>query len=137
MNHIPADLKRGEFDFTWSAGSFEHVGGIEAGLQFFCEQMKCLRQGGIAAHTTEYNIASNDKTINSPDLCVFRQKDLAELTRRLAAQGDRLWPIDLRGGSHPADLYVDKAPYQLEPHLNMDIGGHQFTSVLLIAARGI
>lgn len=137
MRTIPEDLKQGQFDITWSAGSFEHLGGVKPGLDFFCEQMKCLKQGGIAVHTTEYNINSNDATLDGKDLCLFRQRDLAELTHRLRAQGDRLWPIDLSGGTQPADLFVDKAPYQTEPHLNMELGGHAFTSVLLIAARGI
>ncbi len=137
MNAIPEHHKQGQYDLTWSAGTFEHLGGIDQGLAFFREQMKCLRPGGIAIHTTEYNFADNVNTINSPDICVFRQRDLLALTHALQQQGDRLWPIDLRPGTTAADLHVDQHPYQQEPHLSMAIGPCAFTSVLLIAARGI
>ena len=134
MRQIPAEL-RGQFDFTWSTSCFEHVGGIKAGLDFFVNQMACLKPGGFSFHTTEYNLLSNDATINGPDLCLFRQRDLAELTQRLEAQGDRLWPINLVGGTEREDVYVDEPPFQIDPHLRLKLGGQTFTSVLLIAAR--
>ena len=136
MRDLPEELLRGYFDFTWSAGSFEHIGGIEAGLQFFLRQMKCLKPGGIAAHTTEFNFANNAKTLESDNLVLFRQRDLEELERRLAAQGDSMWPLDLRPGDHEADAYVDPQPYTGECHLNLAIDHHVSTSVLLVAQRG-
>ncbi|MCC6653226.1 MAG: class I SAM-dependent methyltransferase [Candidatus Eisenbacteria bacterium] len=136
MREIAEPLRNGEFDFTWSAGSFEHVGGIQAGLDFFLQQMQCLRPGGIAAHTTEFNFASNDTTVESHNLVLFRRRDLERLARLLAAQGDELWPFELEPGDHPADLYVDPYPYTGEYHLNLAINGHSSTSILLVARRG-
>ena len=136
MREIPTDLLAGQFDFTWSAGSFEHIGGIEAGLNFFLEQMKCLKPGGIAAHTTEFNFASDTSTITSNDLVFFRKRDLESLARRVEAQGDEFWPLDLVRGNQPADLYVDPHPYTGPYHLNLMVSDHVSTSILLVARRG-
>jgi hypothetical protein len=136
MNAIPRRLRQGEFDFTWSAGSFEHIGGLDAGLDFFCRQMSCLRPGGVAAHTTEYNYGSNDKTLEAEDLALYRQRDLDRLARMLARQGDRLVSLDLRPGDQEADGVVLHHPYEGNPHLAIRLsGGHVTTSVLLVAER--
>ncbi len=137
MNHIPSSLLQGKFDFTWSAGSFEHIGSINQSLDFFTTQMQCLRPGGIAVHTTEYNYASNTDTIEAPDLVLFRHRDLQELEQRLISQGDRLWPLDLAPGTHEADRYVDTYPYDRGKwHLNLRINNHVSTSIALVAVRG-
>lgn len=140
-SYMPVDMRNIDpsltgFDFTWSASCFEHLGGVQAGLDFFLKQMHCLKPGGIAVHTTEYVWSSNTDTLDSPNLCFFRQRDLLELTHRMAKQGDRLWGIDLRAGEDPLDLHVDQPPYGPEPHLNLQMGPFKFTSVLLIGMRG-
>jgi hypothetical protein len=135
MNAIPRALD-GQFDMTWSASCFEHLGSISKGLDFFESQMRCLKPGGFAVHTTEYCANSNEKTINADNLCFFRQKDLLELTHRLARNGDQLWPINLVAGVLPADTDVDRERTRIEPHLLLELGGVIFTSVLLIGMRG-
>jgi hypothetical protein len=161
MNNIPANLLSGSFDFAWSCGSFEHVGGIEQSLSFFCRQMSCLKPGGIACHTTEFNLDSAnsqfrlgwyESTLNTRDLCLFRWQDLTDLAGRLWAQGDYLFPPDLTPSSsesdpsssasvaaHPADIYVDSHPYTSDYHLNIRIGSTAFktTSICLIARKGL
>jgi 2-polyprenyl-3-methyl-5-hydroxy-6-metoxy-1,4-benzoquinol methylase len=134
MRNISSDLR--DFDFTWSASCFEHLGGIQAGIEFFLKQMHCLKRGGIAVHTTEYLTSSNEETLDSPNLCFFRQRDLLELMQRMATQGDRLWGIDLTPGTDPVDAHVDQHPFGAEPHLNLQMGTFKFTSVLLIGMRG-
>lgn len=80
MNSIPDDLLQGEFDFTWSCGSFEHIGGIDKSLEFFRNQMRCLKPGGIACHTTELNVdLSAMTTLESDNLVLFRAWDLGVL----------------------------------------------------------
>lgn len=135
MNAIPEDLMRGEFDLTWSAGSFEHVGGIEQSLDFFCRQMACLKPGGLAVHTTEYNPDNTNPTLEAHNIVLFRRQELEELERRLARQGDTLWPLDLAFGNDKVDQHVDREPYGL-PHLKMGFGPFVTTSVLLVARRG-
>ena len=138
MRAIPDDLLRGEADFTWSAGSFEHLGSIEAGLEFFCRAMRCLKPGGVAVHTTEYNYAAKrgGPTCNKADIVLFRAEDFEELARRLRAQGDELMPIDLALGDTQADRSVDAPPYRDEPHLRCRVGSWLTTSVALVALRG-
>jgi hypothetical protein len=137
MRAIPYYFLTGDYDFTWSCGSFEHIGGIAAGLDFFCNQMKCLRPGGIAAHVTEFNVTSNSGTLESPNLSIFRKRDFEYLGKILAEQGDRLFPLDFEGGDEEADCYVDRQPYFSKPyHLVLELGGYTFTSFLLIAQRG-
>lgn len=137
MNNISEFLLNGSFGFTWSCGSFEHIGGIDASLNFFCNQMKALKPGGIAAHTTEYNFGSNDETINAKDLVLFRKQDLEHLDEMLKAQGDRLLPLDLRGGDLPEDKIIDDPPYVNPVHLALRINQiHVSTSIILIAQRG-
>jgi D-inositol-3-phosphate glycosyltransferase len=138
MNHIPPYLLSGMFDFTWSAGSLEHLGGKERGIQFFLRQMACLRPGGIAAHTTELDMSPDGAPpCDSPDLCAYTPADLQSLADRLRAQGDYLLPLDLSSGTSPEDLYVDTEPYEQGPaHLKLKLGQWTITSVLLIAVRG-
>jgi SAM-dependent methyltransferase len=136
MNAIPANLKCGLYDFTWSSGSFEHIGSLDRGINFFCEQMKCLRPGGIAAHTTEFNPHNDEPTLNAHDIVLYRQDDLFKLMDRLTAQGDALWPLDLERGNTPADAHIDRPPYGL-PHLRIIVTGmFVTTSILLVARRG-
>lgn len=135
MNAIPSSL-HGLFDMTWSASCFEHLGSISRGIDFFVEQMKCLKPGGIAVHTTEWNVSDPSRTVDSHNLCFFRSKDLEQIRVRLEAQGDRLWPVDGRPGTLPADLIINDPPFEnQEQHLLLRLGGVVFTSVLLIAVR--
>lgn len=137
MNAIPDDLLRGEFDFTWSCGSFEHIGGIDQSLEFFRNQMRCLKPGGIACHTTELNtdLVAED-TIDTENLVLFRAWDLGVLAGKLWQRGDRLWYPDFRPGDTEIDLFIDHPPYTAPHHLNIEIGGFVTTSVVLIATRG-
>jgi cyclopropane fatty-acyl-phospholipid synthase-like methyltransferase len=137
MNSIPDDLLQGEFNFTWSCGSFEHIGGISKSLEFFCKQMRCLRPGGIACHTTELNTdLSARETIDSDNLVLFRSFDIATLAGMLWQQGDRLWYPDFRQGDTEIDLFVDSPPYTAPYHLNISVGRFTSTSIVLIATRG-
>lgn len=137
MNNIPLGLKGGQYDFVWSCGSLEHLGSLEHGLKFICEAMKCLKPGGIAAHTTELNIDPEGQTLESPDLSLYQQHHLdVELRQRLRSQGDELFPIDFTLGESYVDRYVDKFPYG-NYHLKLDINEeYTTTSILLVAKRG-
>jgi len=136
MNAIPAALRRGEFSMTYSAGSLEHLGGIDAGIDFFVRQMECLKPGGVAIHTTELNLSSKTSTLNSSSLCLFREQDLCRLADKLRAHGDTLLSIDIGLSDEPEDQIVDVPPWTNPIHLKLLLAGHTFTSVLLIARRG-
>lgn len=134
MNAIPADL--GGHDFTWSCCSFEHCGSIELGLRFLLAQMECLEPGGVAVHTTELNLTSNERTIDTGPTVIFRTSDLEWVALELMARGHAVEPFDLALGSAAEDRHVDRPPYVQRPHLRLELGGFVTTSVGLIITKG-
>ncbi|MEG4351517.1 glycosyltransferase [Microcoleus sp. LAD1_D3] len=133
MNNIPEDLKQGEFDFIWSSCAFEHIGSIEHGLRFAKESLKCLKPGGIAIHTTEFNCSSNEGTLNTDNLVFFRHRDIQRLISELTAEGYRVESPDYWMGDSKYDLTPMKdLSNQWAPHLKIELGGYIATSLLLI-----
>ncbi len=55
-------LEPEQFDFLWSSCAFEHLGSLNAGLDFVTGAMRLLHPGGVAVHTTELNLTSNWRT---------------------------------------------------------------------------
>ena len=108
MNQIDADLTG--FDFVWSSCAFEHLGSIRHGLEFVENAMRCLRPGGIAVHTTEFNLSSNGPTVESPTLSVFRRRDIERLVHALESEGHRVWPLNLQPGAEPVDRMSTSRP---------------------------
>ena len=135
MNAIPADLTG--FDFTWSTCSFEHCGSIELGLRFLEEQMRCLAPGGIAVHTTEFNLSSNDSTVMDGGCVIFRLKDIEWIVAALRDAGHDVEPLDLSTGSRELDRHVDTAPYSQDRHLRLDLFGYASTSIGLIIRKSM
>lgn len=135
MNDIPSDLCRGEYDFTWSSCSFEHCGSIRLGLDFLKRQMECLRPGGVAVHTTEFNLSSNTTTITWGPSVIFRKSDLESLIAALTSAGHHVEPLNLQLGTHPLDTKIDFKPYSNE-HLRLAASGYAVTSIGLIVRRG-
>ena len=133
MNAISADLTG--FDFVWSSCAFEHLGSIAHGIRFVENAMRCLSPGGIAVHTTEFNLTSNYRTIESPDLVVFRKHDIEHLVRRLELAGHEVHPLNLNPGTGQLDRHVDLPPYKQEPHLRLLLGNYVTTSLGLIVRR--
>jgi len=126
MNNIPEDLH--DFDICWSSCSLEHLGSIEHGLQFFQNSLKTLKPGGLAVHTTEFNLSSNNETFESSSLCFFRRRDIEDLLRRLVDDGHDVFPINFHPGSGPLDTYIDLPPYAL-PHLKLQVEKFVATSI--------
>jgi glycosyltransferase involved in cell wall biosynthesis len=140
MREIPDDLRQAEFDLVWSAGSLEHLGGIRAGMDFILASMDCLRVGGVAVHTTEFNFLKRYRTLEAEDLCFYRERDLEQLFVELSAAGHEVLPLDLGIGQSIADVFVDMPPYdRLGVHLNVGGFGNggEFvtTSVSIVAVK--
>jgi SAM-dependent methyltransferase len=135
MNNIQAALDG--YDFCWSSCAFEHLGSIEQGLSFVERSLQCLRPGGWAVHTTEYNLSSNDHTLDQGGTVLFRQRDMEELARRLTAAGHEVAPLFLHPGQGMIDNYIDVPPYRPEPHLQLAIAGYACTSVGVIVRRSV
>ncbi|RUS44220.1 methyltransferase domain-containing protein [Cohnella sp. AR92] len=133
MNRIPSRY-HGKFDFTWSSCSFEHLGSIEKGKRFLLEQMKCLRSGGVAVHTTEYNLSSNEDTLEMEVLVIFRRKDIEEMVDSLRRDGYRV-EIDYTAGNGQLESVVDIPPFHFNPHLRLQLGQYVSTSIGLIIQK--
>lgn len=132
MRHIPEDLTG--FDFVWSSCALEHLGSIRHGQDFIANTMKCLRPGGVAVHTTEYNVSSNKGTISSGITVLFRRKDIEAVTDRLRRQEYQV-NLNLDPGDGEIDRYIDLPPYKAAPHLKLAIGRYVSTSIGLIIER--
>lgn len=132
MNDIPKVLKN--FDFCWSACAMEHLGSIEKGKQFIFNMLSCLKPGGIAVHTTEFNISSNTDTCDFTQSVLFRKRDLIELADILKNEGHHI-ELDFTLGDGEADRYIDTPPYKHNPHLRVMIGEYVSTSFGLVITK--
>ena len=134
MNHIPEALK--DFDFCWSACAFEHLGSIDKGLEFVENSLKSLRPGGVAIHTSEYNLTSNEETLEDPALVLFRKKDYEKLVKKLVNQGHYVYPLSFKTGEGPIDHFIDLPPYfNKKPHLKLLIDKYVTTSIGIIVQK--
>lgn len=133
MNNIGAKY-HGGYDFTWSSCAFEHLGSIRHGLQFVLNQMDCLRPGGVAVHTTEYNLSSNKKTADKGATVLFRRRDMEQLARTLRSRGHNI-TVDYSLGLGVIDKYTDTPPYREDCHLRLEIGCYVTTSIGLIITK--
>ena len=126
MNAIPSNLTG--FDFTWSCCSFEHCGSIESGLKFVHEQMKCLKPGGWAVHTSELNL-TGENTIDNANTVLFRKSDVKKLCEEFGIDFD--WTL----GDTPEDNVIDTFPFKNIPHLKISLGGFTTTSFILVIQK--
>lgn len=134
MNAMPEDLTG--FDFCWSSCALEHLGSIRKGLAFIERSLATLAPGGVAVHTTELNLSSNDRTIDDDPACVlFRRRDLEGLAAALQRSGFEVEPLDFTTGSDVVEQFVDLPPYRPEPHLRLKMHAFQTTSFGLIVRR--
>jgi hypothetical protein len=134
MNHL-TDKYSNTFDFNWSVCSFEHLGSLSLGKQFILNQMKWLKPGGVAVHTTEYNLSSNENTIDNGPIVLFRRKDIEELVKALRNEGYST-EIDYSLGNGKIESYVDVYPYTHFPHIRLQIYDYVATVLGLIIKKG-
>jgi hypothetical protein len=134
MNHLPDDLRG--FDFTWSSCALEHLGTLAAGTDFIVAQMDCLRPGGVAVHTTEYLVSSDDapSTVEQGGTVFYRRSDIGDLIDELRRAGHAI-DMDYSLGTTPDDVHIDVAPYS-DVHLRTQLGEYVTTSVALIVTKG-
>ncbi len=129
MTNIPRELMTGGFDFTWSSCSLEHLGNLQKGIDFVLDSLETLKPGGIAIHTTEYNVSSNDDTVESGSTSIYRRTDLQRLFAEAKRRGFVVGPMDWGSGDLLNDNHVDVPPYTQDPHLKLKIQEYVCTSV--------
>lgn len=133
MNDIPSDLK--DFDLCWSSCALEHLGSIENGLKFIENSLLTLRRGGVAVHTTEFNISPGDDTLTTGETVLFKRKHFEQLAKSLRRRGREI-ELDFDLGSQPEDQHIDLPPYSHDGHLKLALMGFNTTSFGLIIRRG-
>jgi len=134
MNAINGDIR--DFDFCWSACSFEHLGSIESGLDFVVNSVeRTLKIGGVACHTSELNLSSNDRTLEIGGTVLFRRRDIERLTARLEDRGHKVKPLPIEPGNSFVDYLVDVPPYGEDMHLRLKIAEFVSTSFGIVVTR--
>jgi hypothetical protein len=125
-----------DYDFCWSSCCFEHLGSLEAGLEFVVESVeKTLRIGGVAVHTTEFNLTSNEATIDHGGTVLFRRRDLEGVIARLRERGHETHDFRVSPGVFTMNGFVDTPPYG-DAHLLINMDGFVTTSAGLVIRRG-
>ena len=133
MARLPADLLPGGFDMVWSVCALEHLGKLDRGLAFVEAAMRCLKPGGIAVHTTEFDLDSKAAHAAARQhRAAAQRRHLDALAGRLAAAGHRMLPLDDGHGDGMLDRFVDLPPQEHEasplgpvfpPHLRLSVRG--------------
>lgn len=109
MNAIPADLR--DYDFCWSICALEHLGSIAKGVAFIENSLATLRPGGVAVHTTEFEISEQQPPIDDWPTVLFQRRHIVDLAERLRTSGHLVAPLDLSLGAGPLDRFVDVPPW--------------------------
>lgn len=158
MNAIPDHL-HDRFEFVWSSCALEHLGSKHAGLAFIVKSLCCLKPGGVAVHTTEYDL-SGTSTIDDWGTVLFNQNDFEQVLPDLVRELEQtqpghtyeLMPLRLERGSAFLDGYVDIPPYAYHqslnasfspdqdknygyPMLNLSVDGFPCTSIAVVIRR--
>ena len=130
----------GKYDFVWSTCSLEHVGSIALGKLFALKSMNLLKPGGVAIHTTEFTLSSNEDTLSSGSTVLWRRKDVEELVQDLKGFGFATRGVCFSSGRHPADQQIDvpiHGKYNATNHMKLQLANHIITSVGWVARRPV
>jgi len=138
MNKIPPDLD-GRFDFCWSTCSLEHLGSIEHGLTFIERSLRTLKPGGVAVHTTEWNMNDEGDTVDYAQTVLFQKKHLMDVIGRIRRQGFLVAEPDFTHGEDLFDGITDLPPYGAHGadvmHLRLSLSGYRCTSWGMIVQK--
>ncbi len=135
MNHIPPDI--GRYDFCWSSCAIEHVGSLALSKRFLKNMLGCLKPGGIAVHTTEFNLSSNESTIESGDSVIFRKRDIEEMQGWFAGQG-HMMEVSFKRSGKEGNNYIDIPPSTGEGrpyHISLAANGYAETSFAFVIRK--
>ena len=134
MNAIDPELT--DFDFCWSSCALEHLGSLDAGLEFIVNSVeKTLKVGGVALHTTELNLSSNWETIEQGDTVFYRRRDLEAVIARLRERGHEADELVVGRNAFVMNNFTDTPPFTAG-HLLLHHQGFTVTSVGLVVRRG-
>jgi SAM-dependent methyltransferase len=143
MTKIPNDLR--DFDFCWSTCALEHLGSISKGLEFIENALQTLKPGGVAIHTTEFNVGDGATIDNWPTV-LFQRHHFEALAAKLTAAGHHIQSVSFDTGSEILDRFVDLPPYHDLPsgmssineypaHMKLSIDGFTTTCFGIVIQR--
>ena len=144
MTSIPPKFD-GQFDFCWSVCAFEHLGTLQKGLEFVRQATRALKPGGVAVHTTEYNVGDGETIDNWPTV-LYQKRHFATLQAMVEEVGCRLVDIDFDVGREFFDCYVDLPPFPHQesglpippaPHVKLSVDGFPTTSIAIIVEKPV
>ena len=148
MREVPNDLR--DYDFCWSICAMEHLGSIKKGLDFVRSSLDTLKPGGYAVHTTEFNFANNDTTIDNWPTVLFQRRHFDDLAKDLRSSGHTVAELDFRVGDGVLDKFIDLPPYShdlehlsdlnwmpIPRHLKLSIDGFAVTCFGLIVRKAV
>ena len=130
LQSVPRDLVN--FDFAWSTSVAAELGSVAAGMRFVRDTVGCLRPGGIAVHVTEFDPDSAEDAVETPQLTLFRRRDLERLSLNLISLGHEVAQVKVDPGRAPA---VD--PRWGRSDLARLAGRHSSTPFGIIARRAM
>ena len=97
-------------------------------MDLILNSTKYLKPGGVAIHTTEFNVSDDTETLESSDRSLYRRVDLINLQTRLIDCGCSVVPMNLYAGNLPGDQHVDLPPCAQTIHLKLQIAKYVVTS---------
>ena len=104
--------------------------------KFLINNLKTLKSGGIAVHTTEFNLSSNNETLLDPYCVILRKRDIEKIVKKLEDLGHFVYPVNFRLGNYVADNYIDIPPYyKNDMHLRLKLDKYITTSIGLIIKK--
>ena len=130
MNWIPKDLT--DFDFCWSCCSMDHLGSIRLGKRFVYHSLRCLKPGGVAVHSGEFNLQSHWHTIDYDGTVLWTRYDVDETLAYLHERGHES-AFDWTTGDEPEDQLENQGN---GVHIRLMIGEFLATSFGLVIRKG-
>lgn len=133
------------FDFLWSAGVMQDLGGMGEASDAILNAMEVLKPGGVAVHTADFAFAE-DLAFSPIGGMSYSRAFFEKLAEQLEGRGHAVTALDFGLGDHPLDGYVDLEPFEVEgpaaweglwrdvqaPHLKVCREGQVRTSFVLI-----
>lgn len=135
MNHVPEDL--GTYDMVWSSCAIEHLGSPSAGLEFVIKSLRLLRPGGLAVHTTEFDLTPSHEAVDYGHCALYRLVDLEGLQQEVSTMGLAMTLNPYVAFEHPADRTI-APPVSVGNetfHLKLALHDSVATSIALVIRR--